>query len=84
MRKFLALLSGLLATVIWGMSVKSQQRKAEIKALQQEKQLAQQATKQEQRQQVELTQLQQKHREEQINEQARIENGDRSQLDNDW
>ena len=84
MRKFLALLSGLLATVIWGMSVKSQQRKAEIKALQQEKQLAQQTAKQEQRQQVELTQLQQKHREEQINEQARIESGDRSQLDNDW
>ena len=84
MRKFLALLSGMLAAVIWGMSVKSQQRKAEIKTLQQEKQLAQQTAKQEQRQQVELTQLQQKHREEQINEQARIENGDRSQLDNDW
>lgn len=84
MRKFLALLSGMLAAVIWGMSVKSQQRKAEIKTLQQEKQLAQQAAKQEQRQQGELTKLQQKHREEQINEQARIESGDRSQLDNDW
>ncbi|MBL4797628.1 MAG: hypothetical protein JKY50_09450 [Oleispira sp.] len=84
MRKFLTLLAGFLGTVIWVMSAKAQQRKAESKVLKRDNELAQQVIKQEQRQQHELTELQKKHREEQRNAQEDINKGDRSQFDNNW
>lgn len=84
MRKYLALLAGFLGTVIWVMTAKSQQKKSEIKVLKRDKELAQKVIKQDLRQQQGLTELQKKHREEQINDQKNIDKGDRSQLDNNW
>jgi hypothetical protein len=84
MSKFIVLIAGVFGAAFWAITAQLQRRGADIKRLKQDKLLAQQNIAQKQREEKAVSELKQDHREEQVNVQKRINEGDRSQLDNDW